>query len=58
MSDQKEQHVIDATGKRLGRVATEVATLLLGKEKAQREGVCALHRIPGRSSKNEHAKTY
>ncbi len=34
MSDMKEQHVIDASGKRLGRVATEVATILMGKHKA------------------------
>jgi large subunit ribosomal protein L13 len=29
-----EQHVIDAQGKKLGRVATEVATLLMGKHRS------------------------
>ena len=28
-----QQHTIDATGKRLGRVASEVAALLLGKDR-------------------------
>jgi large subunit ribosomal protein L13 len=28
-----EAHTIDATGKRLGRVATEVASLLIGKDR-------------------------
>jgi large subunit ribosomal protein L13 len=27
-------HIIDATGKRLGKVATEAATVLMGKDKA------------------------
>ena len=31
--EMKEKHTIDAAGKRLGRVATEVATLLMGKHK-------------------------
>jgi len=34
MNDKKEQHTIDANGKRLGRVATQVATLLMGKHKS------------------------
>lgn len=29
-----KEHTIDATNKRLGRVATEVATILMGKHKA------------------------
>jgi large subunit ribosomal protein L13 len=29
-----EQHVIDASGKRLGRIASEVAALLMGKHRA------------------------
>ncbi len=33
MSDKKEQHVIDAKGKRLGRIASEVATILMGKHR-------------------------
>ena len=33
MENKKEQHTIDASGKRLGRVATEVATLLMGKHR-------------------------
>ena len=28
---EKKEYTIDATGKRLGRIATEVATILLGK---------------------------
>lgn len=32
---KREKHVIDAGGKILGRVATEIATLLMGKNKAQ-----------------------
>jgi len=31
---KREKHVIDASGKILGRLATEVATLLMGKHKA------------------------
>ena len=34
MTAQKEQHTIDAAGKRIGRVASEVATLLMGKHRA------------------------
>lgn len=34
MNEKKEQHVINASGKRLGRVATQVATLLMGKHRA------------------------
>lgn len=30
---QREKHVIDASGKILGRLATEVATILMGKKK-------------------------
>lgn len=30
---KQEEHTIDARGKRLGRVATEVATLLMGKHR-------------------------
>lgn len=30
---QRERHVIDANGKILGRLATEVATILMGKKK-------------------------
>lgn len=30
---QREKHVIDANGKILGRLATEVATILMGKKK-------------------------
>ncbi len=33
MTEVQEQHTIDATGKRLGRVATEIATLLMGKHR-------------------------
>lgn len=33
MTEQREQHTIDATGKRLGRVASEVAILLLDKHR-------------------------
>ncbi len=33
MNEKVEQHTIDATGKRLGRVATEIATLLMGKHR-------------------------
>lgn len=29
---EKREHIIDANGKRLGRVATEAATVLLGKD--------------------------
>lgn len=29
---ETREHIIDATGKRLGRVATEAATVLLGKD--------------------------
>lgn len=32
---EKKEYVIDATGKRLGRVATEAATVLNGKNSAQ-----------------------
>ncbi len=32
---QRDKHVIDASGKILGRLATEVATLLMGKNKPQ-----------------------
>lgn len=32
---KREKHVIDAGGKILGRLATEVATILMGKKKAQ-----------------------
>lgn len=31
---EKKEYIIDATGKRLGRLATEVATILLGKNTA------------------------
>ncbi|MBI2334820.1 50S ribosomal protein L13 [Candidatus Daviesbacteria bacterium] len=31
---KREKHIIDASGKILGRLATEVATLLMGKNKA------------------------
>lgn len=31
---QIEEHIIDAKGKRLGRVASEVATLLMGKHRS------------------------
>ena len=37
-----ETHTIDATGKRLGRVATEVATILMGKHRAD----CVKNRVP------------
>lgn len=33
MKIQREEHIIDATGKILGRLSTEVATLLMGKHK-------------------------
>lgn len=33
MTEKIEQHIIDASGKRLGRVATEVASLLIGKHR-------------------------
>lgn len=33
-SIKREKHVIDASGKILGRLATEVATILMGKNKA------------------------
>lgn len=33
MNIQREKHIIDATGKILGRLSTEVATLLMGKHK-------------------------
>ncbi len=32
---KREKHIIDATGKILGRLATEVATILMGKKKPQ-----------------------
>lgn len=32
---QRQKHTIDASGKILGRLATEVATLLMGKNKPQ-----------------------
>ncbi|KAF0242831.1 MAG: large subunit ribosomal protein L13 [bacterium] len=32
---QRERYVIDASGKILGRLATEVATILMGKKKSQ-----------------------
>lgn len=32
---QRQKHTIDASGKILGRLATEVATLLMGKKKPQ-----------------------
>ncbi len=32
---KRETHVIDASGKILGRLATEVATILMGKKKPQ-----------------------
>lgn len=32
---KREKHVIDASGKILGRLATEVATMLMGKNKPQ-----------------------
>lgn len=32
---KREKHIIDATGKILGRLSTEIATLLMGKHKAQ-----------------------
>ena len=32
---KREKHVIDASGKILGRLSTEVAGLLMGKHKAQ-----------------------
>jgi large subunit ribosomal protein L13 len=31
MTKEKKQFTIDATGKRLGRLATEIATILMGK---------------------------
>ena len=31
--DEKKWHLVDATGKTLGRLATEIATLLMGKHK-------------------------
>ena len=33
-TEAKREHVIDATGKRLGKVATEAATVLMGKDRA------------------------
>jgi large subunit ribosomal protein L13 len=36
-----ETHTIDATGKRLGRLATEVATILMGKHRAD----CVKHQV-------------
>lgn len=33
MSETREQHTIDASGKRLGRVASDVAMLLMGKRR-------------------------
>ena len=32
---KREKHIIDASGKVLGRLATEVATILMGKKKPQ-----------------------
>lgn len=32
---KREKHIIDASGKILGRLATEVATILMGKKKPQ-----------------------
>lgn len=32
---KREKHIIDASGKILGRLATEVATILMGKKKSQ-----------------------
>lgn len=32
---KREKHVIDASGKILGRLATEIATILMGKKKPQ-----------------------
>jgi large subunit ribosomal protein L13 len=34
MTEKNLQHVIDASGKRLGRVASEVATILMGKDQS------------------------
>ena len=34
-SIKREKHVIDASGKILGRLATEVATILMGKKKPE-----------------------
>lgn len=34
MTEKKEQHVINASGKRLGHIASEIAILLMGKNKA------------------------
>lgn len=31
---KREKHIVDASGKILGRLATEVATILMGKQKA------------------------
>jgi len=33
MTQKIEQHIIDASGKRLGRIATEVARILIGKNR-------------------------
>lgn len=48
---QKTEYVIDATGKRLGRVATEAATLLNGKNTA----AFAKHILPDVTVRIENA---
>lgn len=54
MKEQKtEQHIIDAHGKRLGRVASEVATLLMGKNRAD----AARHTTAPVSVTVEHVST-
>jgi len=32
---KREKHIVDASGKVLGRLATEIATMLMGKNKPQ-----------------------
>ena len=53
MSDKNyENHVIDASGKRLGRVASEVAVLLMGKHRTD----VARNTVAPVRVKVEHAK--
>ena len=49
---KNEQHIIDASGKRLGHVASEVAILLMGKHRTD----AVRNTVPPVMVKVEHAR--
>lgn len=52
MTEKIEQHVLDASGQRLGRIASEIATLLMGKHRTD----AVRNVVPPVKVKVEHAK--